>query len=794
MFIFTHFRYSIIGISFFLLLFGMLQAQHIELQPATGGYTRILAPTTGDTAMFISPAKTIRFRPGVNGLAIGPAGSEHLYINGTNGFVGINTTDPKSRLQIGERTHFYSVNVAGDNFSVYGYNAYWNGSSLTRPVAGTSSILSMGENSSGKATYTLYQFAAGAANSNFAANSADYSLLFSEGMLGINQTSPVAGIHLQAPMAPAIRLDMAASGDRPELQLMGNANYFTAIRSADLLTANYTLTLPAEAGTNGQVLKNQGSGTLDWGNLDAIVDADADTYVQVEKSPDEDIIRFSIKSVQQMILQNNPNGVPQLLWDGTRIFIGDGAGAGQKASQSDNTAIGYNALYSNNTGSGNTALGSMALNALGIGSSNVAIGSNAMANMASGGGNVAIGESTLRNVNGNYQIGIGYQAGLYGGGDNNIAIGNQAGNNVSAKTYNSTIFIGKTAGYSNQANDNVFIGHSSGYANTAGNQNTFIGFETGGLGTLASRNAFVGWRAGKNNNADQNTFMGSEAGRENTTANNNTFIGAEAGRFTTTGKENTFLGATAGTENTIGQNNVFVGYGAGYLHGSGDNNVFIGDLAGSSNASGSGNVFIGSRAGENETGSDKLYIDNSNTTTPLIKGDFASNKLTINGDEIVTGVQSASDYNYSTAKVHYISVPGAAFSSISNAGNVVKDNTGPFQPYVYLTGSSKAVAPLYLPDGATIQEVQMFFDTDVTVFSPIAIELMLMNTTATTLGTTSYVGGATATMTQVTNTISGGHIVNNQNNSYMLMFVTPNLNVDCKLYRAVVKYSVASPD
>jgi hypothetical protein len=64
---------------------------------------------------------------------------------------------------------------------------------------------------------------------------------------------------------------------------------------------------------------------------------------------------------------------------------------------------------------------------------------------------------------------------------------------------------------------------------------------------------------------------------------------------------------------------------------SGDANTFVGHLAGWSNTIGMRNVFLGNQAGYNETGSDKLYIDNHSTSYPLIYGDFASHKLTFYG-------------------------------------------------------------------------------------------------------------------------------------------------------------------
>jgi hypothetical protein len=55
----------------------------------------------------------------------------------------------------------------------------------------------------------------------------------------------------------------------------------------------------------------------------------------------------------------------------------------------------------------------------------------------------------------------------------------------------------------------------------------------------------------------------------------------------------------------------------------------MGFSAGSS-GNGSGNVFIGYKAGYFESQSNKLYIDNCDTSAPLIYGDFSENKLTIN--------------------------------------------------------------------------------------------------------------------------------------------------------------------
>lgn len=116
---------------------------------------------------------------------------------------------------------------------------------------------------------------------------------------------------------------------------------------------------------------------------------------------------------------------------------------------------------------------------------------------------------------------------------------------------------------------------------------------------------------------------------------NNVFIGAYAGDDNASA-DNVFIGASAGTNN-VGSDNVVLGKDALYRNTSGMENVALGAYAGAYNITGQGNIFIGYEAGSNETGSDKLYIDNSGTTTPLIYGDFASDYIIINGNLMAAG-------------------------------------------------------------------------------------------------------------------------------------------------------------
>ncbi|MDC8002561.1 hypothetical protein POV27_00730 [Aureisphaera galaxeae] len=142
-----------------------------------------------------------------------------------------------------------------------------------------------------------------------------------------------------------------------------------------------------------------------------------------------------------------------------------------------------------------------------------------------------------------------------------------------------------------------------------------------------------------------NTYDGLNAG---TTGNYGSYFGANAGfSIGATPFYNTFMGGFSGYSTTDGQYNTYLGVAAGYRNTTGNYNTAVGFLAGFSAVTGERNVFLGNFAGLNETGSDKLYIDNSNTTTPLLFGDFAADKLGINTNQLPNSVGGANTSAYS---------------------------------------------------------------------------------------------------------------------------------------------------
>jgi hypothetical protein len=263
-----------------------------------------------------------------------------------------------------------------------------------------------------------------------------------------------------------------------------------------------------------------------------------------------------------------------------------------------------------------------------------------------------------------------------------------------------SVFMGTALGGTEGSSNTLF---GTGAGNSLGDDDdyaTFIGYQVGyhtndGTESYHGKyNTFVGWRAGiSNTTGNSNTFLGSYAGFSNTTGNYNTFLGRSAGNSNTIGYFNTFLGGWAGYSNTAGNSNTFQGYYAGVNNTTGNYNTFLGYVAGYLNTTGSGNVFLGYTAGYSETGSNKLYIDNSNTSTPLIYGEFDNDLLTIYGNLEVIGPDNGLVYLSDTTADNTAKVSRMVLNHYSNA-----------EEPVYLFGAASTLTNNFVAfgGGATI--------------------------------------------------------------------------------------------
>nr|MCU0340259.1 hypothetical protein [Spirosomataceae bacterium] len=191
---------------------------------------------------------------------------------------------------------------------------------------------------------------------------------------------------------------------------------------------------------------------------------------------------------------------------------------------------------------------------------------------------------------------------------------------------NANVFFGVNSGIGNTSYWNTGLGVGTLSAALTGNSNTAVGRFSMNKNTTGTANTSIGVQSLENNTqGDYNMAVGVFALRSNTLGDNNAAIGSQALQFNQTGNSNLALGTNALFNNISGSENIAIGQGAlfGAMSGSISQNTAIGTSAGQ-NATGSGNVFLGYSAGANETGSNMLYISNSVTNSPLLKGSFSA--------------------------------------------------------------------------------------------------------------------------------------------------------------------------
>lgn len=191
----------------------------------------------------------------------------------------------------------------------------------------------------------------------------------------------------------------------------------------------------------------------------------------------------------------------------------------------------------------------------------------------------------------------------------------------------------------------TFLGYSSGLSNTSGTNNTAYGAFSMQSNTTGGFNVALGANSMFNNTTGVANFgLGYASLFSTTTGNNNVGVGYNSlysnaigdynvavgnnALFSNTASANMAVGYGAAYSNTSGSNNMALGAYAMYSNTTGGSNTYIGSASGYS-ATGSRNIFIGFQSGYNETGSDKLYVANSLTATPLIYGDFATKYLAV---------------------------------------------------------------------------------------------------------------------------------------------------------------------
>ena len=435
-----------------------------------------------------------------------------------------------------------------------------------------------------------------------------------------------------------------------------------------------------------------------------------------------------------------------------------------------NTAVGSNSLYSNTTGSQNTVFGKQAGYSNSTGSGNVFLGYQAGYN-ETGSNKLYIDNSNTSTpliygdfdtdkvtINGDMTVTGNVVASGFGlnslasltTGSGNTALGTSSLTSTNTGINNSV--VGYESGYSNTSGSyNTTNGYQSLYSSTTASYNTAMGFKSQYSTTSGEYNASFGYNSMLNNTTgENNTAIGAEAMKSNTTGSNNTALGQSSLNANTSGAKNVAVGTTSLALNTTGYQNTAVGYNSMQTNTTGYQNTAIGESAGYSNVSGSNNVFIGYQAGYNETGSNKLYIDNSNTSTPLIHGDFDTDKVTINGAMTVTGNLTANTIadtsgntiirtDTSTGGIHIGANSMVFYDSTSATGNgsdIMSSSVGKIQIGKNETDSTTFVGEVNVPNPKSSSNAanKGYVDTMG------AISMAMASATVTNKGDGSYIG------------------------------------------------------
>ncbi|MFK7782890.1 hypothetical protein [Psychroserpens sp.] len=482
--------------------------------------------------------------------------------------------------------------------------------------------------------------------------------------------------------------------------------------------------LTATVGTNvpGFYYYNHGTGWLPIGNgartIDDLIDGKSDSdgssvFLGIEAglnddSSDNHNVGIGYQTLRSNIIgsENTANGYQTLFLNTTgSLNVATGYRALYRNTEGDyNTATGYRALRYNTEGNGNVATGYQSLYSNTIGNSNIATGNNSLHDNTEGNYNIAFGTRALGdNLTGSVNTAIGYFAlNLNTEGNSNIAIGTRSLYSNDTGAYN--VGYGYESLYNNTTGSyNVALGHRAGYNETNSNrlyiENSssaspliYGEFDTDLLrinGTLDINNAYqfptadgainqVMQTDGAGNITWTNPFAYeinnlTDAKSDNDGSENGSsiFLGIGAGsNDDSSDNRNVGIGYQSLNSTDIGDNNVAYGYQSLVSNSTGSNNIAIGYETLNNNITGSSNIAIGFQAGYNETGSNRLYIDNSGTNNALIYGEFDTDLVRVNGTLDVTDEINRE----ATGNANIVPI---AYGTVESNGNVLS-GTGNF--------------------------------------------------------------------------------------------------------------------
>jgi hypothetical protein len=344
--------------------------------------------------------------------------------------------------------------------------------------------------------------------------------------------------------------------------------------------------------------------------------------------------------------------------------------------------------------------------------------------------------------------------------------------NVDNRVVTATGTAGLIQGESNFTFDGDVLSITGRVSQDDGDKNIFIGNEAGESISGATENIGIGYRSSKNLTGAYNTSLG-RASLQNALASSRTVaIGHSTLSNLTSGNFNVSIGAGAGLNLTSGEGNVHLGYGAG--------------------------------PGASIAESNKLYINNAASDTPLVLGDFSTQQITfsggvtgssftgsfvgdgsgltgltvvsewdgsLNGDGEITGSFTVSGSSVTVDFTNTLAISGSIFS-----GSFVGDGSGltgvqadtfPYTGSAIISGSLSVVGPTsvtgsFVVSGSTptidLKGVTTI-DQNIKIYNPSTSTISIGKDNFTTGGTASnsvVIGYLTGEATSGTNQVAIG--------------------------------------
>lgn len=349
---------------------------------------------------------------------------------------------------------------------------------------------------------------------------------------------------------------------------------------------------------------------------------------------------------------------------GDALIHGLRIGTGPGSSDTTNTALGRNALSSNNNGNGNTAVGwsTLSLNTNGV--FNTAVGTFCLKNNTTGYYNTGMGFDALSSNT------TGYVNTAYGvltltdntTGSSNVGVGQYALEHNTTGNYNTSLGVGALAW------------------NTTGSSNVAVGINALINTATASNLVAIGDSSLLNNTAGYNTALGSKTLLSNTTGTQNTALGYQGLYTNTTGTGNTAAGHEALYSNQGGQYNAALGWEALYANTSGTENIASGAIALFSNTTGNyntgsglGAMYYNTSGSYNSANGVEALMNNTTGTYNTALGAFAGPAT---GNLTNT---TAIGYNATTNASNSVAIGNSSVTSIGGYANWTNFSDGRFK-------------------------------------------------------------------------------------------------------------------